>query len=94
MQILPLSTVKARLSELIDSASSTHDEVMITKNGVPAAVIIGADEWEALQETLFWLSQDGIREDLAQAKADIAAGNTFSEAQIRAEFSQPIRQKR
>lgn len=89
MQTLPLSTVKARLSELVDAASTTREEVVITKNGVPAAVIIGTDEWESLQETLFWLSQPGIREDLAQSKSDIAAGNTFSEEQIRAEFGVP-----
>ncbi|WP_372434408.1 type II toxin-antitoxin system Phd/YefM family antitoxin [Arthrobacter cavernae] len=68
MQTLPLSTVKARLSELVDAASVTHDQAVITKNGVPAAVIIGTDEWEALQETLFWLSQPNIREDLPRAR--------------------------
>lgn len=94
MQILPLSTVKARLSELVDSAATTRDQVVITKNGTPAAVIIGADEWESIQETLYWLSQPGIREDLAQAQQDISEGNTFTEEQIRAEFGVPHRQVR
>lgn len=91
MQILPLSTVKARLSELVDSAALTRNEVIITKNGRPAAVIIGTDEWESLQETLFWLSQSGIREDVAQAKTEIAAGEGFSEEEIRAQFGVPNR---
>lgn len=64
MQTLPLSTVKAKLSELVDSASTTREEIVITKNGSPAAIIVGTDEWESLQETLYWLSQPGIREDL------------------------------
>lgn len=93
MQTLPLSDVKARLSELVDAASLTREEVVITKNGRPAAVIVGTDEWEALQETLFWLSEPNIREDLAQAEADIAAGNIFSEEQIRAEFDVPRRKR-
>ncbi|NYE96214.1 prevent-host-death family protein [Psychromicrobium silvestre] len=92
MQTLPLSTVKAKLSELVDSASTTHDQVVITKNGLPAAIIIGTDEWESLQETLFWLSQPGIREDLAQAQRDITEGHTYTEEQIRQEFGVSKRQ--
>ncbi|AIY03446.1 antitoxin [Arthrobacter sp. PAMC 25486] len=91
MQILPLSTVKARLSELVDSAALTRNEVVITKNGRPAAVIVGTDAWESLQETLFWLSQPDIREDVAQAKAEIAAGEGLSEEEIRAQFGVPNR---
>jgi len=92
MQTLPLSAVKARLSELVDAVSVTHEQVVITKNGVPAAVIIGTDEWEALQETLFWLSQPNIREDLAQGQKDIAEGKGLTEEQIRAEFGVPKHQ--
>ena len=60
MQTLPISKVKDRLNDLVDAASITHEQVTITKNGTPAAVLIGMDEWESLQETLFWLSQPGI----------------------------------
>lgn len=86
MQTLPISKVKDRLSELVDAASITHEQVTITKNGSPAAVLIGADEWDSIQETLFWLSQPGIHESIAQARADIAAGRTYTEEQIRTEF--------
>ncbi len=86
MQTLPLSKVRDKLSELVDAASVTQEQVVITKNGTPAAVLIGADEWESIQETLFWLSQPGIRESLAEADADVAAGRTYSEDEIRAEF--------
>jgi antitoxin YefM len=86
MQTLPISKVKDRLNELVDSASTTHEQVTITKNGSPAAVLIGADEWDALQETLFWLSQDGNREAVAAARVEIANGEGLTEQQIRAEF--------
>jgi len=56
MQTLPISKVKDKLNEYVDSVRITHDQVTITKNGSPAAVLIGADEWESIQETLFWLS--------------------------------------
>jgi prevent-host-death family protein len=87
VKTLPLSKVRDRLSELVDAASVTSEQVMITKNGTPAAVLIGADEWESIQETLFWLSRPGIRESLGEAEADVAAGRTYSEDEIRAEFA-------
>lgn len=86
MQILPISAVKNRLSELVDAANVTREQVTITKNGSPAAVLVGADEWESLQETLFWLSQPGIKESMQAARAEIAPGEGLSEERIRAEF--------
>ena len=91
MQILPISAVKNRLNELVDSANVTREQITITKNGSPAAVLIGADEWESLQETLFWLSQPGIKESVDAARAEVAAGEGLSEEQIRAEFGVPKR---
>jgi prevent-host-death family protein len=91
VETLPISKVKDRLNELVDAAAVTRGQVMITKNGSPAAVLIGADEWESLQETLFWLSQPGVRESVEQARGDIAAGRTYSEEQIREEFGIPQR---
>lgn len=93
MQILPISKVKDRLNELVDAASVTHEQVTITKNGSPAAVLVGVDEWESLQETLFWLSQPGVRESVAEARSDDAAGRTFDETQIRSEFGVPARDR-
>jgi antitoxin YefM len=43
MQMLRRSKFRDRLSELVDAASVTHEQVVITKNGTPAAVLIGVD---------------------------------------------------
>ena len=91
MQTLPISKVKDRLNELVDAVANTREQVTITKNGSPAAVLIGVEEWESIQETLFWLSQPGIRESLTEAEADVGAARVFDEAQIRSEFGVPKR---
>lgn len=93
MQTLPISKVKDSLSELVEAAAATHEQVTITRNGSPAAVLIGMDEWESIQETLFWLSQPGIRESIAAADADVAEGRVYSEAEIRTEFGAPKRRR-
>ena len=89
MQTVPISKVKDKLNEFVDAVSLTHEQVTITKNGSPAAILIGADEWESLQETLFWLSQPGILQDIAQARREHTDGKTLSEDEIRAKFNAP-----
>lgn len=92
MQTLPISKVKDKLNEYVDSVAITHDQVTITKNGSPAAVLIGVAEWESIQETLFWLSQPDIRATIAEAEEDITAGRTYGEEAVRAEFGVPKRE--
>jgi len=72
-----------------DRAEREHEWFSITRNGRPAVVLVSADEWESLQEKLFWLSQPGILEDLAAVDADIAAGRIYDEAQVRARLGLP-----
>lgn len=52
MKTLSLSEVKMKLSSLVDLVDSTDEEVVITKNGRPAAVIISPDEFESWKETI------------------------------------------
>jgi prevent-host-death family protein len=52
MKTLPLTEVKMRLSALVDAVSATDEEVVITKNGVPAAILVSPDEFESWRETL------------------------------------------
>lgn len=89
MQTLPISQVRDRLNELVDEARLTHEQVTITKNGTPAAVLIAADEWESIQETLFWMSQPGIKDDVTEGRAEHAAGETLGEAGARARYGVP-----
>jgi antitoxin YefM len=51
MKTLPLSEVKAKLSGLVEAVERRDEEVMITRNGRPAAVIVSADEYESWKET-------------------------------------------
>jgi len=87
VKTLPISKVKDQLNDLVDEAANTSEQITITRNGVPAAVLVGADEWEALQETLYWLSVPDLKESLNEAHKDFKDGNVLTEEQIRSEFS-------
>lgn len=52
METLSLSEAKMKLSELIDRVKSTDAEVVITKNGRPAAVLVSPDEFDGWRETI------------------------------------------
>jgi prevent-host-death family protein len=80
---MPLSEAKDKLSGLVDEAESTHEIITITKHGRPAAVLMAADDLESLHETLYWLSQPGIRDRLAEADGAVAAGDTISSDELR-----------
>lgn len=52
MKTLSLSEAKMKLSGLIGTLRVTNEEIMITKNGSPAAVLISPDEFESWKETI------------------------------------------
>lgn len=86
MTFVPLSEAKDKLSALVEQAERTHEVVTITRHGRPAAVLMAAEDLESLHETVFWLSQPGVREDIAAARREVkSSGSTGAEA-LRAEF--------
>jgi antitoxin YefM len=50
---------------------------------------MSADDLESLQETVYWLSQPGIRNDIAQGERECAEGSTMSDDALREEFGLP-----
>ncbi|RZB33969.1 MAG: hypothetical protein SRB2_03362 [Desulfobacteraceae bacterium Eth-SRB2] len=64
MKTLSLSEAKIKLSALIDSLGITNEEVLITKNGRPAAVLVSPDEFESLRETLAIRSDNDLMEEI------------------------------
>ena len=51
MKTLPLAEVKAKLSRLVDQVAKTDDQIVITRNGRPAAVLVSSDEYDSWRET-------------------------------------------
>ena len=63
MKTTSLADVRSQLSKYVEDVARTHERVTITKNGKPAAVLISTEDLEALEETLFWASQDRVDEE-------------------------------
>jgi len=73
-ETLPLSSVKAHLSELVDRVEDEHDRVVLTRNGKPAAVLISHDDLESLEETLSILSDPAIMAQIHESEKALADG--------------------
>jgi prevent-host-death family protein len=51
MKTLPLAEAKAHLSRLVDQVAKTDEQILITRNGRPAAVLVSPDEYDSWRET-------------------------------------------
>jgi len=86
MKVLPLAEVKAHLSALVSDVESEHEQITVTRNGVPAAMVVSVAEWESLQETLAVLSDPKTVADLREAEETRAGGEVYSTEEVLAEF--------
>jgi prevent-host-death family protein len=71
MKTLSLSEAKMKLSSLIDTVRSTDEEVLITKNGAPAAVLLSPDEFESLKETIAVRSDAALMREIKEGLRDL-----------------------
>lgn len=89
MKSVALSEAKDKLSALVDEAEREHEIIRITRHGRGAAILMSEDDLESLKETLFWLSQPNIREDITDARRAVEHSETISAAAVRARYGLP-----
>lgn len=74
MTVAPLRTVRDHLSEFIDRAEREHERVVVTRNGRPAAVLIGYADLAAIEETLEILSDPDAMAGIRESRDEVARG--------------------
>ena len=63
MQSITASEARANLYRLIDQTAESHEPITITSKRTNA-VLVSAEDWSAIQETLHLLSIPGMRESI------------------------------
>jgi antitoxin YefM len=63
MTTLTASKARSKLYRLIDETAQSHQPVVISGKRTQA-VLLSADDWKAIQETLYLLSIPGMRESI------------------------------
>ena len=85
-ETLSLTELRPRLSEFLDRANQFFDRFMITRHGRTEAVLLAAEDFEGLLETVDILSdQESVRR-LAEAEEELARGGGHSLAAVRREL--------
>ena len=81
-ETLSLAAVKAHFSEMIDRVEHTHDRIIVTRNGRPAAVILSPEELASLEDTLELLSDPNARREVAESEAAYANGDYITKDEL------------
>ena len=72
-RFITITEAKTRLLDLVRDLQAEDDIVAITKNGVPAAVLLSVERFEGLLETIDILSDEkamtSLRRSLREARA-------------------------
>ena len=71
MKVLALAKVKMKLSQLVEEASSLDEEITITHNGKPVAIIVSPDAFDSWKETLAIRADAALMAEIRRGLEDI-----------------------
>lgn len=86
MITLPLAEVRANLSRLVDEAVRTHQRIEVTRQGRRAVVILSADDYDSIMETLAILSDQELMREIQEAEGAAADGEVYALDEVTAEM--------
>ena len=69
MHSLTASEARANLYRIIDEAAESHEPILISGKR-SSAVLMSAEDWSAIQETLYLLAVPGMRESIKEGMAE------------------------
>ena len=83
MGTLPLSEVKARLSEIAEEVATTHERVRITKNGREYVVLVAAEDLDSIEATLELMADPAAQARVRAAEQEVSEGAVLDEGVVR-----------
>jgi antitoxin YefM len=69
MHALTASEARANLYRIIDETAESHEPIIISGKRT-SAVLLSAEDWSAIQETLYLLAVPGMRESIKAGMAE------------------------
>ena len=90
-RVLSLSEAKTHLSRLVAGLEKEESELVITRNGRPAAVLISADEYESWRETREIRRNPALMNEIKQGLSQLAKGQRFTFEEV---FGEPLRPRK
>ncbi len=85
-ETMSLTELRPRLSEVVERAQQFFDRFVITRHGRAEAVLLAADDFEGLLETVDILSDNELVIRLTEAEEELARGGGHSLDEVRREL--------
>jgi len=76
-----VTTLKRQATELLDDLARDKEPILITQHGVPSAVLLDIESYEAQRRRM------EILEGIARGERALAEGRTFTHAQVKSHFA-------
>ena len=74
-KFIEMRELRTDLCKLLDVLQEENHDIVITRQGKPAAVIVGLDKYLAIQQALREFSDPKYVESLFESRAEIREGN-------------------
>lgn len=80
---ISVSELQPQIGEVLDRMQEGRDRFVIVREGREEAVLLSADDFEGLLETLEILSDSELVRELMEARAELASGGGHSLQDVR-----------
>ena len=77
MTTLPVAEARAQLSRIVDEAARTHERFEITRSGQRVTVLLGADDYDSLRETIAVLGDAELLRAHLEGVVALEAGDSL-----------------
>ena len=84
---LPITKAREDLTTLVENASKKLEEYIITVNGLPAAVLISAAEYQSWKETNEIMGDSELLKAIIEGERDIKNGKFVTFNQLKKELN-------
>ena len=87
-KIIPITDLQRQAGQIVSAFDESPDPVIITQRGRAAAVLIPVARYQQMEEDLIRLDELELRDMLAAAESQIAAGQTVSHRKVKEKLAQ------
>ncbi len=94
MKYFSIAEFRANISKIIDSSTESHERVVITRNGEPAAIMLSFDDYESMTETMEIMQDPELSAQLLEYVNHPEAVDWVSEEEVKAALDARIARER
>ena len=74
---IPVTQAKARLLDMVRNIDAMDNTIAITKNGIPKAVIMSMEQYEAMRETISIMADEDMMKQMRASIKDMQEKKTL-----------------